>query len=199
MGDWLSPALLEEDAVYLGVLTAWGVKPLSRLEYSVKPWVLTLFRRMALVTASVTRYAANGTPLHHLVFSRDAQLVEQYRAEFDQRKLEGETARLVRREAYYFGYPPCCAEEYICTPDAPNDLPPADQTLLFHRACSGCVVTPRLLPLYRAALAEAKRICRHVSSHPWLSSETFFSGLSAPDHIEGCIMGNKAISYLTRA
>ncbi|PWH20654.1 MAG: hypothetical protein DDG58_01675, partial [Ardenticatenia bacterium] len=123
MVDWLSPECLEQDAVYLGVLTAWGIKPLSRLEYPVRPWVLALFRQMALVAARITRYAADGTRVEHWVFSRDARLVERYRRRFDQRPLSAETAHLVRTEAYYFGYPPCCAEEYIRNPNAPSDLP----------------------------------------------------------------------------
>jgi len=163
MEDWLSPERLELDAVYLGVLTAWGIKPLSRLEYPVRPWVLALFRQMALVTANITRYAADGTRVEHLVLSRDAQLVERYRRRFDGRHLGSETARLVRIEAYYFGYPPCCAEEYIRAPNLPGDLPCADQALLFHRACTGCTVTPQLIPLYRAALAEARRLCSRFS------------------------------------
>lgn len=161
---WLSPERLELDAVYLGVLTARGIKPLSRLEYPVRPWVLALFRRMALVTAQITRYAADGTRVEHWVFSRDARLVERYRRRFDRRPLRAETAHLVRLEARYFGYPSCCAEEYIRTPHIPNDLSPADQALLFHRACTGCMITPWLIPLYRAALEEAKSLCDRYSS-----------------------------------
>ncbi|MGQ9501348.1 MAG: hypothetical protein ACUVSF_09340 [Anaerolineae bacterium] len=163
MEDWLSPERLERDAVYLGVLTAWGIKPLSRLEYPVRSWVLALFRNIALVIAHIARYAADGTRVEHLVLSRDAQLVERYRREFDGRRLGGETACLVRIEARYFGYPPCCAEEYIRTPNSPNDLPLTDQALLFHRACTGCMVTPQLIPLYQAALAEARRLCDRFS------------------------------------
>ncbi len=164
MEDWLSPERLEQDAVYLGVLTAWGIKPLSRLEYPVRPWVLALFRQMTLVTANITRYAEDGTRAEHLVFSRDARLVERYRRRFDRRPLGVESAHLVRIEAYYFGYPPCCAEEYLCNPDTPSDLPPADQALLFHRACTGCTVTPRLIPLYRIALAQAGELYDSYSS-----------------------------------
>jgi hypothetical protein len=44
----LGPAKLEADAIYLGVLTARGVKPLSRLEYPVEPDVLSMLRKLGL-------------------------------------------------------------------------------------------------------------------------------------------------------
>ncbi|MCS7259347.1 MAG: hypothetical protein NZ765_00990 [Anaerolineae bacterium] len=170
--DWLSPECLEQDAIYLGVLTAWGVKPLSRLEYPVRPWVWASLRHMALVTARLTRYAENGAWVEHWVFSRYAHLVERYCRQFDRQPLNGDSACLVRLEADYFGYPQCCAEEYLRSPDVPSDLLPADQALLFHRACTGCQVTPQLLPWYRAALVEARALCdRYASRNRWPSAK----------------------------
>jgi hypothetical protein len=160
MDDLLSPARLAADAVYLGILTARGLKPLSRLEYATGDAFLAWLAESRLWTAGVTRPARNGAPARHLVMSGDAAILRRYCDEFDGRPLRGETPAVVRREAHYFGYPACCAEAYLRTPHAPNGLPAEDQALLFHRACPGCRITPRLIPAYRAALAEAEAVCR---------------------------------------
>ena len=158
MVDSLCPERLAEDAVYLGVLTSRGLKPLSRLEYPVECSIVDILSDLGLVVASLTRIARNGTQACHLILGRDANLIDRYRADFDGRLLRGETPGVVRLEACYFGYPACCAEAYINAPHAPNDLACEDQALLFHRACPGCAVTPNLIPLYGAALAEAKTL-----------------------------------------
>jgi hypothetical protein len=51
--------------------------------------------------------------------------------------------------------PKAGADTFRVAPYAPNDLPWADQRLLFHHACPACVETPKLIPRYRAAHAEA--------------------------------------------
>ena len=51
---------LLEDAVYLGVLTARRVKPLSRLEYPVGPQVLDLLSALGLVTAPSPGWPKTG-------------------------------------------------------------------------------------------------------------------------------------------
>ena len=153
MYDALCPARLASDAVYLGILTARGVKPLSRLEYDAGSDILDCLRAMGLHIAAVTRVARSGAQVRHTVFSRDPQFVQCYRADFDGRLLRGETRAVIRREAHYFGYPACCAEAYCCAPHMPNDLTAEEQSLLFHHACPGCRVTPVLIPRYRAALA----------------------------------------------
>ena len=146
------------DAIYLGILTARGLKPLSRLEYPVGDAILGWLRSQDLFTAVVTRVARNGARVHHLALSRCADTLSRYCAEFDQQPLRGETPGAIRREAHYFGYPPCCAEAYIRAPHAPNQLTADEQALFYHRACPGCRVTPRLIPAYRAALIEAQAI-----------------------------------------
>jgi len=151
------PQELQEDALYLGLLTARGVKPLSRLEYPVEPEVLDVLEGLGLLVASLTRIARNGARVTHLILGTDLDLIEQYKADFDGTVL-GETPDVIRLEARYFGFPACCAEAFIQDPRAPNDLPPQEQALLFHRACPGCQETPRLVPLYRSALEKARRI-----------------------------------------
>jgi hypothetical protein len=162
-------ASLEADALYLGVLTARGVKPLSRLEYPVQPDVLRVLERLGLVLGVVRRVARNGALCTHHVMSADPGLLRQYLAEFDGTPLSRRVPSVVRAEARYFGYPSCCAEAFISEPYAPNSLPWADQCLLFHHACPACAETPGLVPLYRAAHAEALVLCEWLARASELS------------------------------
>jgi len=170
MDDIPSPIRLEEDAIYLGVLTARSVKPLSRLEYPVEPYILDALEHMGLTIVPVTRIARDGTLVSHWVLGKDSNLIDQYRAEFDGKVLQGETPPVIRSESQYFGYPACCAEAYARDPLSLNSPTVVEQALLFHRACPECKETPTLLPLYKSALVEARRLyqrlgCR-LSSRP---------------------------------
>jgi hypothetical protein len=152
------PASLEADALYLGLLTARGIKPLSKLEYPVPPDVLRILEKLGLALGVVRRVARNGALCTHHVMSADPGLLRQYLAEFDGTPLSRRAPSVVRAEARYFGYPSCCAESFISAPYAPNALPWADQRLLFHHACPACAETPGLVPLYRAAHADAQAL-----------------------------------------
>lgn len=151
------------DAIYLGILTARGLKPLSRLEHAVDNAYLAWLAQQQLLTAEVTRIAHNGTRVSHLVMSGDAAILDRYCAEFDRQRLRHETPSVIRREAHYFGYPACCAEAYIRRPNAPSDLGAEEQALLFHRPCPGCRITRRLIPAYRTAYRAAVAAFRQVS------------------------------------
>jgi len=158
MLDILRPQKLELDALYLGLLAARRIKPLSRLEYPVSPDVLGRLQGLGLVAAPVRQVAQNGARLTHWVLGTDPATIRQYQLEYEGTTIGDSLPGVIRSEARYFGYPPCCAEAFIREPYAPNDLAVEEQALLFHHACPGCQVTPRLLPLYRAALAEARRL-----------------------------------------
>jgi hypothetical protein len=158
MDDALDPCRLEEDALYLGILTTRGLKPLSRLEYPVRDEVLDRLASLGLIVEPVTRFALNGAAVTHLILGRDPSLVARYAAEFGGTVLCGETPAVVIAEAQYFGYPSCCALAYVENRCAPSSLSREEQALLFHRACPGCTVTPALIPPYREALAEARRL-----------------------------------------
>jgi hypothetical protein len=157
------PANLEADAIYLGVLTARGIKPLSRLEYPVGPDVLLVLERLGLTLAVVRRAARDGTRRTHRVMSANPATIRRYVAEFDCTILCRRAPSVVRAEARYFGYPSCCAEAFISEPHAQNDLPWSDQRLLFHHACPACVETPRLVPLYRAAYVETLALVERLA------------------------------------
>ena len=158
MHGFLSPARLEEDGIYLGVLTARRVKALGRLEYQIQPDVLQLLADLGLIIDAVARIAQDGTKVSHLMLTMDPDLLERYKADFDGAVIEGETPATIEKEAFYFGYPACCAAAYIKDPYARSHLSGEEQGLLFHRPCPGCQKTPVLIPLYRSALAEATRL-----------------------------------------
>jgi hypothetical protein len=156
---------LERDAIYLGVLTARSVKPLSRLEYPVMPWIMGVLWGMGLIVEPVKRFAQNDTLVNHWIMGRDRSLVEQYRSDFEGKLLEEKTDWEVRLAARYFGYPACCAEAYVTWLYTPNDLMLKDQRLLFHYACPGCEESPKLIPLYQSAFDEAEMLYRKLRSN----------------------------------
>jgi len=152
----LRPQKLELEAIYLGLLSAWRIKLLSRVEYPLKADVLALLEALGLTVSPVLRVAENGTRVTHWTFGAEPRLVEQYRREYEGTAIAGQLPAVVRAEGRYFGYPPCCVEAFIREPYAPNGLTAEEQGLLFHYACPGCRETSRLIPLYQAALAEAR-------------------------------------------
>jgi hypothetical protein len=120
-----------------------------------------LLEGLGLTIAPLTRIAQNGARVTHLVLGTDADLIEQYKADFDGTAILGQTSAIVRLEARYFGFPACCAEAFVRAPYAPNDLAPQEQALLFHHACPGCQETPKLVPLYGSALAKARQLSQN--------------------------------------
>jgi hypothetical protein len=161
---------LELDAIYLGMLTARRVKPLSRLEYPVSSCVMDVIKRMGLVVKPVKRLAQNGALVTHWIMGKNHSLIEQYLSDFDGKLLEEGTVQTIRLEARYFGYPVCCAEAYIKSPYTTNDLTPEDRQLLFHYACPGCEETPKLIPPYQLALDEAGNLYKNLQRNSKFSA-----------------------------
>lgn len=153
---------LELDAIYLGVLTAKRVKPLSRLEYPVRSCIMSVIKNIGLIVEPVNRLVQNGTLVKHWIMGKNRSLVDQYQSDFEGKVLEENTSQIVRLEARYFGYPLCCAEAYAKSPYSPNNLTPSDQQLLFHYACPGCKETLKLIPLYQSALDEAEMLYKKL-------------------------------------
>ena len=153
---------LELDAIYLGVLTAKRVKPLSRLEYPITACIMDAIKGMGLIVEPVVRLVKSGARVEHWIMGKEHSLIDQHRSDFDGIPLEENLAQAVKLEARYFGYPICCAKAYIEVPYTPNDLTPQDQKLLFHYACPGCEKTPRLIPLYQLAFDEAEILYKRL-------------------------------------
>ena len=159
---------LELDAIYLGVLTAKRLKPLSRLEYPVMPRIMDVIRGMGLIIEPIKRFAQNGTVVNHWILGRDRSLIEQYQSDFEGKLLEENSDWKAKLEARYFGYPACCAEAYATSPYTPNDLTPKDQQLFFHYACPGCEESPKLIPFYQSAFDEAEVLYKKLRSNSCL-------------------------------
>ena len=144
-------ALIAEDEqlAYLALLTARGIKPLSRWEKPLSADILSIINgAFDLLTAQTIRTAKNGNEVREHLFSRSQPYLDLYLEAFDRQPIS-RSADTQRIEGFLFGYPPCCVEQFIRKSYTPNDLDEADQRILFHWACKDCRVTPLLLPLYR--------------------------------------------------
>jgi len=145
-------ALKETDfeLAYLAALTCEGLKPLSRWEKPLSEQDLDALQQMGLQTRLVRRTVQTGKSVVEAVFSRRPARLQIYLDRFAGRPVD-KSPETVRVEGFLFGYPPCCVEQYVQQPYAPNDLPEAKQKILFHWACRGCAVTALLLPAYAKA------------------------------------------------
>jgi len=145
----------DEDLALLALLTARGVKPLSRYERPLSDALRSELAGLGLSIRVGTRKTQAGGSIEEVVLSRHQALLEMYRGAFD-----GASLRLSRElgqlEGYLFGFPPCCVAAFIREPYAPNSLSREEQAVLFHWACDECAITPILLPLYRDALASVR-------------------------------------------
>ena len=139
---------IDFELAYLASLTAQGVKPLSRWEKPLADHALRQLCGLGLVVEQVRRTVQTGKEVVETIFSRIPGQIDLYKQRFDNAAID-KSAETQRFEGFLFGYPPCCIEQYILTPYAPNGLPEEDQKILFHWACKDCRITPTLLPAYR--------------------------------------------------
>jgi hypothetical protein len=101
-----------------------------------------------LLTKQIMRTVKTGAEVIETIFSRAPGYIQLYEQHFANTPMD-KSAETQRFEGFLFGYPPCCVEQYIRQPYAPNNLPPNEQKILFHWASSGCKITPLLLPAYK--------------------------------------------------
>jgi len=141
--------------VYLAVLTAEGIKPLSRYEGMVSEGEIRLLGELGLKYRPIERLTLSGRPVRELIFSLDDALIRRYEEAFEGKPLT-RSPEAIRLEGELFGYPRCCVESFIKRGYAPNGLKKRDQRILFHWACPSCSETPKLIPLYRRARRRAR-------------------------------------------
>ncbi len=139
---------IDIELAYLVLLTCEGIKPLSRWEKPLDDSSLGLLQQMGLLTKQIKRTVKTGAEVIETIFSRTPGYIQLYEQRFANTPID-KSAQTQRFEGYLFGYPPCCMEQYIRQPYAPNNLPPEDQKILFHWACKDCKITPLLLPIYK--------------------------------------------------
>jgi hypothetical protein len=140
---------IDFELAYLALLASEGLKPLSRWEKPLDGDRLVLFQQLGLTIRQVHRTVKTGKEVVETIFGREAGYVRMYEQRFGGRPVD-KSAETQRFEGFLFGYPPCCIEQYIAQPYAPNGLPKDDQEILFHWACKDCTITPELLPAYRS-------------------------------------------------
>jgi len=141
---------IDFELAYLAVLTREGLKPLSRWEKSLTDGDLELLQRTGLITKQVRRTVKTGREVVETIFSRTPAYIKLYEQAFGNTPID-KSAQTQQFEGFLFGYPPCCVNQYIRKPYAPNNLPEQEQKILFHWACRDCKVTPALLPAYKNA------------------------------------------------
>ncbi len=145
---------LEFELAYLALLTRKNIKPLSRWEKPFESATEDALHELGLKTSVVERSVQTGRRVRELLFSTSQASLEAYGSQFGGLPVRHDP-ETVRLEGRLFGYPQCCVKSFALRGYARNGLRRRDQRILFHWACPGCVVTPRLLPEYR----EIYRMC----------------------------------------
>jgi len=140
---------IDFELAYLAMLTHEGIKPLSRWEKPLSDEGLNLLQQMGLLTKQVQRTVKTGKEVIETIFSRTPAYLRLYEQTFGNTPID-KSAQTQRLEGFCFGYPPCCVNQYIRKPYAPNNLSEQEQKILFHWACQDCKVTPALLPAYKS-------------------------------------------------
>ena len=140
---------IDFELTYLVLLTREGLKPLSRWEKTLDSDGLGLLQQTGLLTKQIRRTVKTGTEVVETIFSRTPAYIQLYEKSFGNTPID-KSAKTQRLEGFLFGYPPCCVNQYIRRPYAPNKLTAPDQKILFHWACRDCKITPALLHAYKS-------------------------------------------------
>ena len=108
-----------------------------------------MLARIGLIAREIPRTVRTGKLVIETVFAAVPGYIEVYQRQFAGRPID-KSPETTRLEGFLFGYPPCCVEQYVKQPYAPNGQPDEIRTILFHWPCRDCRITPLLLPAYRA-------------------------------------------------
>ncbi|MFC1781451.1 hypothetical protein ACFLZ8_04250 [Planctomycetota bacterium] len=138
---------IDYELAYLALLTAEGLKPLSRWEKPLSNEAVELLERLGLLIKQIQRPIKARSVVIETIFSRSPNCIDLYEQSFADTLID-KSPDTQRLEGFLFGYPPCCVEQYIRRPYTPNNLEPANQKLLFHWTCKNCAITPNLLTEY---------------------------------------------------
>lgn len=139
---------LEFELAYLSLLTAEGIKPLSRWEKPFDSATQGSLGKFGLKTCVVDRTIQAGRTVRELLLSNSDESLEAYAQRFAGLPITHDQ-EAVRMEGRLFGYPACCVESFAAHGYLKNSLHRRDQRILFHWACPECAVTPQLVPDYR--------------------------------------------------
>ena len=140
---------IDFELAYLALLTCEGLKPLSRWEKPLDDNGLELLRQTGLLTKRIRRTVKTGKEIVETIFSRSPAYIWLYEQLFGNKPID-KSAQTRQLEGFLFGYPPCCVNEYIHKPYAPNKIGTEEQKILFHWACGDCTITPVMLGAYKS-------------------------------------------------
>lgn len=148
---------LHTEAVYLAILTARNVKPLSRIEYVPERKTLDVFDELNLITEGLTQVTRGGSAVPMTLISNHWYNIAEVRKFFELKPLNL-SPKTVRKWGKVLGYPKCCVEFFANeeTRHSPNNFSAEEQKLLFHWACPDCQITKGLISVYRKIWEEAK-------------------------------------------
>lgn len=148
----------------LAVLVVEGWKPLARWEHGLPAARHDDLAALGLRSRTIRRSTTAGTVVLETVLSRDPGPLDLYAEGFDETPLRISPAQ-ARLEGWLLGFPPCCVMAYVEHGYAANGLEREAQGELFHWACPGCTITPRLLPHLRD-VARRLRACLDAPASP---------------------------------
>jgi hypothetical protein len=133
---------------YLTELTRQKIKPLSRWEQKLPEKTCRWLKHNGFSVERIPRKTLSGKDVVETIFSTSANYLDLYRRRFSH-TLINKRAENQRFEGFLFGYPSCCVEQFIQHPYSANNLSRAEQSLLFHWACTDCRSTNDLIPYYQ--------------------------------------------------
>lgn len=148
----------------LAVLVVEGWKPLARWEHGLPAARHDDLAALGLRSRTIRRLTTAGTAVLETVLSRARGPLDLYAEGFDETPLRIGPAQ-ARLEGWLLGFPPCCVMAYVEHGYAANGLEREAQAELFHWACPGCTITPRLLPHLRE-VARRLRACLDAPDAP---------------------------------
>ena len=148
---------IDFELAYLALLTYLDIKPLSRWEKPLADKELGRLRAMNLLVKQITRTVKSGEKIIENIFSHSQAYIRMYEQYFGNTEIK-KNAQSQRFEGFLFGYPPCCIEQYIRKPYAPNNLEEKEQKILFHWACKNCGITPFILLCYKSVFEQIENL-----------------------------------------
>ena len=145
---------------YLAELTRQKIKPLSRWEKELPEKACHWLKHNGFSVEKIPRKTLSGKDVVETIFSKSANYLDFYQRRFSH-TLINKRAENQRLEGFLFGYPSCCVEKFIHHPYFVNNLSRAEQSLLFHWACTDCRSTNDLIPYYQKVFNDVSEWYNH--------------------------------------
>jgi hypothetical protein len=145
---------------YLAELTRQKIKPLSRWEKELPEKACHWLKYNGIYVEKIPRKTLSGKDVVETIFSKSTNYLDFYQRRFSH-TLINKRAENQRLEGFLFGYPSCCVEKFIHHPYFANNFSRAEQSLLFHWACTDCRSTKDLIPYYKKVFNDVSEWYNH--------------------------------------